>query len=366
MNTHLKAATKFTPKSPQTHITTTLQRHSISQSYTRKTEDKVSSIIDTKKTIVQPKESLGSVSWDSMFCSKKPCSRIGYSVVIMTENEWKSTLKNLDDKNELRAVRGFLFLATNPSYARQTKHPLGFENFRNNIKRAPNKNEIMNFMRALYSLGDELDLPNTVFEASGAEAAIFRDRVSKLISLYQASVLNEMAERGDTVEEKNIKAIVEQGDDRDITMNMIYNAVATAYKGLDLIASSKLGADGKSQRTKAHTLMRNAGWTARFTLEKHDSLIKAREHSMLATFNIVWGAVPGGGALTTVAKGILAHGAKEVIKAMNSGNNLKAQTEGLRAKFEEAAHTMIGQGTWSQPMENSLQTGVNAFVSSLQ
>ncbi len=44
------AATKFPLKSPQTQIKTTLQRHSISQSLIGKTEDKASSNIDTKNT----------------------------------------------------------------------------------------------------------------------------------------------------------------------------------------------------------------------------------------------------------------------------------------------------------------------------
>ena len=50
MKTHLKPATKFTPKSPKTEIKTTLQRHSISKSLIGKTEDKASSNIDTKNT----------------------------------------------------------------------------------------------------------------------------------------------------------------------------------------------------------------------------------------------------------------------------------------------------------------------------
>ncbi len=64
MKTHLKAATKFTPKSPQTRITTTLQRHSIGQSLNQRIANKISSL-----TITENKNSYCNLKKTSLFSS---------------------------------------------------------------------------------------------------------------------------------------------------------------------------------------------------------------------------------------------------------------------------------------------------------
>jgi hypothetical protein len=286
------------------------------------------------------------------------------SVVVQSEAEWRVTLSNLDDESELMAVRGFLCLAVDPSYADRTTHPNGFSNFSSNISRAPSDQDIMAFMKALYSSGSQLDLPNHVGEAHGNGVTVqnFRTRVATLIAQYQDRVLLALSERGEVVKEENIAAVVSQGDDSRIVSAMICNGVASATAGLDMIASAPEGQDGQGHRTTAFSMIRNAGRTVRYTLKEHNAILQARADMMSAAFETVWAAVPGGGAIGEAAKEGLKQMTVAAINNMAQESSADAQGAALTVEFEQAANALLRSEPWSADVEGALQTGINAFL----
>ena len=76
--------------------------------------------------------------------------------------EWRGELDEADDDETYAdSLQGFLRAATEPGLIGKTSHPLGVADYYNDIKRPPTHGEVMEFLKALYGLGKDLDLtPN--------------------------------------------------------------------------------------------------------------------------------------------------------------------------------------------------------------
>ncbi len=89
----------------------------------------------------------------------------------------------------------------------------------------------------------------------------------------------------------------------------------------DLVATANRMPDGtEAQRSakeiarrNAFETVRNAGRTIRYTLTEHNAVVAFNQSIAQGIFDAVWSAVPGGGALTSVAKEILKRGFTEMI-----------------------------------------------------
>lgn len=58
-------------------------------------------------------------------------------------------------------------------------------------------------------------------------------------------------------------------------------------------------------------------------------------------FDTVWSAVPGGGALTSVAKEILKRGFTEMIRAASQSDDPSRQAEGINAEFVRYVNQLV-------------------------
>ena len=283
--------------------------------------------------------SLGSWSWD--YPMYREPHRVTVTVRVGTEEEWRQALRNMDDYDEYRYyVQGFLEAIVDPQATTRRRHQHEFRNFRNNVRRRPSHREIMVFMRALYTLGRELDLPNYPFEMGGIARYAMQADLSRVVQQYQSFVIQEFSQRGEVVPEAGVRGVAQQAGSR-VRIAMLQNAGATAMKGADLVATANRMPDGTSAqelakdiaRRNAFETIRNAGRTIRHTLTEHNAVVAFNQSIAQGIFNTVWSAVPGGGALTSVAKDILKTGFTEMIKTASQSDDPSRQAERINAKF---------------------------------
>jgi hypothetical protein len=305
-------------------------------------------------------QSLGSHSWDHPMY--RTPHRVNVAVRVGDENDWNSRLQNLDDEDEYRQVQGFLETAADPSIATQSRHPLGFRNYVNNIIRAPNQGEIMAFMRALYGLGGSLDLPHGGAFEGGPFVHWFDAHLRKIIQQYQGLIIQEVSEQGTAVTEANIRGVAEQGG-RRIRMSMLLNAGATAMKAVDLVASANPISDPRQReiaKDHAFTMVRNSGRTIRHVLTEHDAAVAFNQALLGGIFDVVWGTIPGGGTLTSAAKEMLKIGFKEMLKKASEDDEPAKQAENMNNEFVSHVHQLVRSGDLDSHDANGAINGFEA------
>lgn len=300
---------------------------------------------------------LGSWSWDNPFTS----SRVTVAVKVGTEEEWLQQLKNMDDEEEFRYyLQGFLEAITDPQATTRKSHPLGFSNYSNELSRRPNTNEILAFMRALYSLGDDLDLPTGGFEMSGVNYYYLQELLSKAIIQYQGLWIEDVShgsptkdvshqkEKNFIVPKEGIRGVAKQTGSQ-VRINMILSGGATAMKGVDLVATANTMPTETSAQQDAKTLakhkafetIRNAGRTIRYTLTEHEAVVAANQAVLKGVFESVWEAVPGGGALSSVAKEALKIGFSKMIEGIANDDNPTNQVERINTEFVNHVNQLV-------------------------
>jgi hypothetical protein len=287
---------------------------------------------------------LGTVSWDV-----KWGDRIvhGNTVNAWTGSkaDWSSVLGDLDDEDEYHEnLKGFLWVANDAGWvsgARQN-HPSagepGFQNFyqnyRSSIARAPTDSEKLAFLEALYEKGESLDLWHGGALEGGPWIREADRDISAFIRNYQGLYLEARARTGNAIPSDHIKAVADQGG-RDATMAIILNAGASAFKGVDLIAAGASHGDQQIQ---------NSGHAIRYALEAHDSRVAFEKKIVGIIFDTVWGVIPGGGTLTSVAKDLLKTGLKEGLDSAMSEDAPKKQAEAILLKFVKACNDLKASG----------------------
>lgn len=290
--------------------------------------------------------SLGSWSWDHPMA---PSHRVTINLLVGTEAEWNARLRNMDDEDEFRSyLQGFLESIYDPSSVTRTSHRLGFRNYQNTVTRAPNETEIMAFMRALYALGGDLDLPNASFEMSGVSRTYLQQMLSAVIQRYQSRVITEASNRGEVIGAEGVRGVAQQGGSQ-VRMAMIANAGATAMKGIDLVAAANQlpqateGERGAREvaRRNAFETIRNSGRTMRYVLEEHAAALASDRAWLEGVFDTVWSAVPGGGALVEVAKSLLKRGFTEMINAATTSDAPTRQAEAINAQFVQYVNQLV-------------------------
>jgi hypothetical protein len=289
--------------------------------------------------------SLGAMEWDTTF------GHVHRQVNVGTEAEWRARLKNMDDEDEVDFARGFLETINDPSMVGRTRHPNGWGGFRNTISRVPSDAEVMAFMRALYSLGDDLDLPNTMGE-SGPFVRWFQKEFGDLIRRYQGRVIQEVSARGEAISATNIRAVAKQGGSRQVREAMIVNAGATAMKGIDLVKTANLlprqsQADTLARevaRRNAFETIRNSGRTIRAVLEEHDAEVAFQQAVIGMVFESVWEMIPAGGALATGAKEFLKLGLSKMLQGAAANDEPRDQAEAINTEFVQTVNGLVPGG----------------------
>lgn len=290
--------------------------------------------------------SLGSWSWDHPIFRRR---RRVLTVRVGTEREWRQALRNMDDYDEYSYyIQGFLRAIVDPQATTRRTDPV-LSNFINTVRRRPNHEEIMNFMRALYTLGGDLDLPgNTPFEMAGLPLYILRDNLSQVIERYQSFVIQEFSQRGEVVPEAGVRGVAQQAGFQ-VRIAIIQNAGATAMKGVDQVSTAnRMPEDTSDQRyakeiarRDAFETVRNAARTMRYTLTEHNAEVAFNRSIAEGIFDTIWSTVPGGGALSSMAKEILKRGFTEMIRAASQSDDPSNQAERINAIFVQYVNQLV-------------------------
>jgi hypothetical protein len=290
--------------------------------------------------------SLGSWSWDHPMSASH---RVTINVLVGTQAEWNSRLRNMDDEDEFQSyLQGFLESIHDPESVTRTSHRMGFRNYVNTVTRAPSEAEIMAFMRALYALGRDLDLPNATLEMSGISRTYLQQMLSAVIQRYQSKVITEASNRGEVIGAEGVRGVAQQGGSQ-VRMAMIANAGATAMKSIDLVAAANQlpqaseGERGAREvaRRNAFETVRNSGRTMRYVLEEHAAALTSDRAWLEGVFDTVWSAVPGGGALVSVAKSLLKRGFTEMIRSATTSSAPTEQAEAINDQFVQYVNQLV-------------------------
>jgi hypothetical protein len=254
---------------------------------------------------------LGYSSWTSSILGK-----VMVHHWVGSEAEWREVLKDANnDKTYHTYLKGFLELATNPSLLNATSHPLGFPDFVNAISRLPTRQEILQFMRALYGLASELDLTPMMFTETGLRDIQLKFDISKLIEQYQGDLITEISERdphkGVVIDSNKFGAVASEGGP-GASNSMISSSIHTSVEGVAklIVARAK---DNQSGADKAYSIISNAARVIRTVLDVREAkLAEAKEMNGLV-LNVIFsdilkvGKIPAVSALTNRLPAITSH-----------------------------------------------------------
>ena len=308
--------------------------------------------------------SLGSFSWNHHMAHDH---RFVLDVLVGSRSDWEQRLRNLDDSDEIWQAKGFLETASDPSAVRRSR-PLNQAralNYQNNVTRAPNDGEILEFLRALYNLGEPLDLADHSFEATGITRTAFRNDLNEIISKHQGRLIQDTSAQGRSISSAGIEAVVAETG-RSTPIAMIQNAAATAMKAVDLISAARQAGDSTAL-SNANATIRNAGRTIRYALSAHDAAVAFNKSVAEGVFETVWSTLPGGGALASAGKEILKIGFKKMLDEATKDDEPKKQAEKLLDQFiahVRAAHRdgHLGSGEVGVLVESAAITGFEAAM----
>jgi hypothetical protein len=287
---------------------------------------------------------LGTVSWDVKWGDKLYHGATVHAWA-GSKSEWSSVLGNLDDEDEYdENLKGFLWVANDPGFVAGARknHPSAsqpgfhdfYHNYRSTIVRAPTVAERLAFLEALYEKGEALDLWHGGAMEGGPWIIQADSDIATFIRQNQGIYLEARARAGHAIPSDHIKAVADQGG-KQATMAIILNAGASAFKGVDLIAA---GAGHGDQ------LVQNAGHAIRYALEAHDARVAFEKKLVGFIFDTVWGVIPGGGTLSSVAKDVLKTGLKEGLDAAMTQDAPKKQAEAILLKFVKSCNDLKASG----------------------
>jgi hypothetical protein len=265
-----------------------------------------------------------------------------------TQDEWKSELDNIDDKDEYReSLQGFLEVSNDPSIVNRTKPPsyIGNVPYKNTITRAPNNAEKLEFLRALYAMGGKLDLWQGGALEGGPYVRSANKELGEFLNANQDKLISDVSNKGQVVDSAGVQAIVGQTG-KEPTMEMIIKAGATAHKGVDLImtANRLKGQEKQTAHAQAMETIRNAGRIIRETLKAHDAKIAFQKQVVGVIFDQVWSIIPGGGTIASIGKDLLKTGLKEALDKAQAESGPGSQAEKINNEFVATCNKLVMQG----------------------
>ncbi|MEH1128258.1 DUF4157 domain-containing protein [Micromonospora sp. CPCC 206061] len=285
-------------------------------------------------------QNLGSEGW-----SVPGWGRHQSTVWVGSEAEWRGVLDEADnDEVYTESLQGFLRAACDPGMIGRKNHELGWPDYHNDVKRAPTRAEIMEFLKALYGLGEDLDLsPNWLF-GSGTHLRLMRGELSAFVTKYQGDLIQLISREGvggsKVIDQGDVGAVAEEGG-KEVRVNMVNSAMTTAVEGLaQLIRAHAEGDEGA--KSDAYSVISNSGLVIRRTLDVHEEAIKFEGEVNMFLIDLVLDVtkldeMPGVQSLlrrTPAVKGLL----KNTIKKMGAGaaksGNPMEQADAIMAAFE--------------------------------
>lgn len=301
--------------------------------------------------------SLGSDSWQWAI---DPKQRVVQHVYVGPAEAWKPYLRNMDDHDEFnRYLQGFLKYSNDPGQVGNGTSI--WAEYRQTVTRAPNESEKLEFLKALYSLKDELDLwHGSIFESTESFSASIRDSALATFLLNnQGLLIRHVSEQGKVIDGKGVKAVATQGG-HAATMAMIADAGASAFQGIGLaLAARKRNADEQDRAAGiAMETIRNSGRVMRATLAAHNGRVTFNQSVVGAVFEAAWGLIPGGNTVLTAAKGILKTSLKDGITKLCEESAPNDQAERINDAFVEGCNGLARKKLISN---RDCQDAINGF-----
>ena len=272
-----------------------------------------------------------------------------FPLKVGTTEEWKKRLEDMDEEEEYTEhLAAFLWLSRDPMLLKKGQHRLG-DKFLQMPSRAPTDEEKMAFVRALYTTGKKLDLPDDfgMFESDEGGLYVFdlRAGLAELIREYGGRVIAEFGNRA--FDRTGVTELANEGG-AETRGAMLESAMATAYKGVDLYVTALTVLDDKKreiEKMRASETIRNAGRVIKVTLQEHDAAFKARQEwqsSWLGkVFDQLWELVPGGGVISSTAKSLLAEGFKKSFTELPSAGDPSAQIGLMSDQFVNRVNQLV-------------------------
>lgn len=272
-----------------------------------------------------------------------------FPLKVGTTDEWKKLLEDMDEEDEYtQHLAAFLWLSRDPMLLKKGHHRLG-DKFLQMPSRAPTDEEKMAFVRALYTTGKKLDLPDEfgIFDSDEGGLYVFdlRAGLAALVREYGGRVIAEFGNRA--FDRTGVTELANEGG-AETRSAMLESAMATAYKGVDLYATALTVLDDRQreiEKMHASETIRNAGRVIKVTLQEHDSAFKARQEWQASwlgrVFDQLWELVPGGGLITGTAKSLLASGFKKSFTELPSAGNPSAQIGLMSDQFVNHVNQLV-------------------------
>jgi hypothetical protein len=273
-----------------------------------------------------------------------------FPLTVGTTDEWKKLLEEMDDEEDYTAnLAAFLWLANDPALLRKGRHRLG-DQFLSMPSRAPTDTEKMAFVRALYTTGKDLDLPDKFtnpFDDDEAGVYVFdlRAGIAALIRDYGGRVIAELGNR--VIDRTGVIELAKEGG-TEARGAMLESAAATAYKGVDLYVTALTILDDSRreiEKASASETIRNAGRVIKTTLREHDAAFKERQEWQAVwlgrVFDQLWDFVPGGGIISATAKSLLANGFKESFTELPATSDPRRQMDLMADKFASQVNQLV-------------------------
>lgn len=305
--------------------------------------------------------------------------RVVQNFYVGTEEQWRKVLAKADDKDVYyKYVNPFLQLVENPNIVDGwTRNHMRSE-YKSTVLRSPNNDEIMAFMRALYTHSN-LDIRQSWSGGNIHHATITRS-FAHIIKRYQAQVIREISLKGTTagkhvLDEKAIRAIAEEGKGTS-RINMIKSAIVSANEGLAKLILA-YAQKNEADKSNMYQLISNAGSLIRQTLNVHKEELKKEEQLNTLILDLVLDVtkldeIPGVQTILRripTIKTILKKNASKMLNAGSQGSSPYTQAYKIVAEFEETARKF---GPTGNPNEvgklldaNSERIAINTFKTSM-
>jgi hypothetical protein len=272
-----------------------------------------------------------------------------FPLKVGTTEEWVKRLENMDEEDEYTEhLAAFLWLSRDPMLLKKGHHRLG-DKFLQMPSRAPTDEEKMAFVRALYTTGKKLDLPDKFGITDDDEGGLYvfdlRAGLATLIQEYGGRVIAESGNR--SMNRVGVTELASEGGE-ETRRAMIESAMATAYKGVDLYVTALTVLDDRQreiEKMRASETIRNSGRVINITLKQHDAAFKARQEWQATwlgrVFDQLWALVPGGGLISGTAKSLLGDGFKKSFTELPKSSDPSEQVDVMADNFVNQVNQLV-------------------------
>ncbi len=311
----------------------------------------------TEDVVVKGLNNLGSFSYISGTSGK----RVHEYVLTGTKEQWSQILKYADSGgNFMTFIIGFLKASNNPSWVEKGDSNPWKGDKKTNIKRAPNSNEKLEFLKALYSVDvkTDLDLADKWFEKTLTSLQdVTTPVLAEFIGKHQHLLIHHLSKQSKNQHfaSSGIEAVAEEGTHNVfrpvLVKSMMQNAFATAVSAAKLIIMDSVegsSAQSPSESINSIDIVANSAIILKSAITTYGKEIKSLKEGIGGIFDHAWGVIP---FTTNPAVKIIASEAQKLIKSSLISSLSFPQTDKLSEEYSRKFSSIIKQ-TCTQVLEN--------------